>query len=139
MKGKFGLVDKSRALSHTIVLASVLLIACNSDGGGDSDGKGKFDDFAKAWARHGFSLEIDSTGIGKVIWRVYEACSENPIPPCDQYTGTDIIPGGQADIVFTSVEGTFISGEIRGSSDSTFLPNGPVTLALLPYDRALLS
>lgn len=95
--------------------------------------------FAKEWGRHGLSLAIDGTGHGEGTWRVYQWCSANPTPPCDDMVGNMIQPGGLGAFIFYRVQGTTAYGAVIGSTDPDSLPLGAVTLTLQPFGMAQLT
>lgn len=97
-----------------------------------------FSAFAQRWKRHGMAVTIDSSGHGDASWRVYRWCSDDPVPPCDAQSGNQVINGGRATLIFARIEGSTAYGQVNNSSDSRALPDGPVSITLLPYDMARL-
>ena len=93
--------------------------------------------FAKQWDAHGFSLTVKPDGSAAASWRTYAVCGDDP-PPCDTFRGNEIISGGAATIRFMGAMGDTTDGTVTSSTAPDLLPRGPVTLALQPYDMAVL-
>ena len=96
-----------------------------------------FSPFAKQWGRHGFGMTVAISGEATATWRVYKWCSDDPTPPCDDMTDSEITSGGHATIVFDRVAGETAYGRVQGSTDEATL-SGSVSLTLQPYDMASL-
>jgi len=96
-----------------------------------------FSPFAKQWGRHGFGMTIAISGEATATWRVYKWCSDDPTPPCDDMTDSQITSGGRATIVFDRVVGETAYGWVQESTDELTL-SGNVSLTLQPYDMAVL-
>jgi hypothetical protein len=96
-----------------------------------------FSPFAKNWGRHGFGITVTTSGEATASWRVYKWCSDDPTPPCDDMTDSEIRDGGYATLIFDSVSGSAAYGTVLDTNDPELL-SGQVTLTLQPYDMALL-
>lgn len=96
-----------------------------------------FSPFAKDWGRHGFGMTVTVSGEATATWRVYKWCSDDPTPPCDDMTDSEITSGGRAAVVFDRVVGETAYGRVQGSTDEAAL-SGNVSLTLQPYDMASL-
>lgn len=83
------------------------------------------------WSAHTLGLTVDSRGTGRMSWRTYRTCGEDP-PPCDTFEGNTIRVGGQATIRLTTTGPTTASGRVVTSSDPADLPLGPVRLRFDP-------
>ncbi len=93
--------------------------------------------FAKQWDAHGFTLRVRADGSATASWRTYAMCGDDP-PPCDTFSGNEIINGGNATIRFMQANGDTTDGTVTTSTAPDLLARGPVTLALQPYDTAVL-
>lgn len=100
-----------------------------------------FTAFAGPWVRHGFSLPVAEDGQGRAAWRVYRWCHLENVSPCDAIDEASgvIVSGGQATIVFRSIEWPVTFGEVLETTQPEMLAPGPVTLTLLPYGMAPLT
>jgi hypothetical protein len=96
-----------------------------------------FSPFAEQWGRHGFGITVTASGEATATWRVYKWCSDDPTPPCDDMTDSEIVNGGHATIIFDRVVGETAYGLVRDSTDELTL-SGSVALTLQPYDMASL-
>jgi hypothetical protein len=94
--------------------------------------------FARAWSRHGMTLNLDQAGHGELTWRIYRWCQDDPAPPCDRLQNNVIDPGGGAAIAFTRVDGRTAYGVVIGSADIDTLDIGPVSLTLRDDGTAAL-
>jgi len=93
--------------------------------------------FAGEWSVHVTLLTIDASGYGILNWRTYSTCGESP-PPCDIFSGNDIIDGGNATISLTAVGPNSASGEVLTTTVPHDIPLGPFT-AHLDATKDLLS
>jgi hypothetical protein len=96
-----------------------------------------FGPFAEDWGRHGFGMTVTMNGEATATWRVYKWCSDDPTPPCDDMTDSEITSGGHATIVFDRVAGETAYGWVQESTDEATL-SGNVSLTLQAYDMASL-
>jgi hypothetical protein len=96
-----------------------------------------FSPFAKNWGRHGFGMTVTASGEATASWRVYKWCSDDPTPPCDDMTDSEIHNGGQATLIFDSASDSAAYGTVLETNDPDLL-SGQVILTLQPYDMALL-
>ena len=96
-----------------------------------------FSPFAKQWARHGFGMTVTISGEATATWRVYKWCSDDPTPPCDDITDSQITSGGRATIVFDRVVGETAYGWVKESTEEAML-SGNVSLTLQAYGMASL-
>jgi hypothetical protein len=96
-----------------------------------------FSPFAKNWGRHGFGMTVTASGEATASWRVYKWCSDDPIPPCDEMTDSEIHSGGHATLVFDRVVGETAYGRVLETNEPELL-SAQVSLTLQPYDMALL-
>jgi hypothetical protein len=83
------------------------------------------------WTAHTLVLTIDKLGTGRVRWRTYRTCGEDPTP-CDTFKGDTIIDGGRATIRLAARGPTTASGRVVSSTDPADLPLGSVTLRFDP-------
>jgi hypothetical protein len=98
-----------------------------------------FGAFAKGWWRHGFNLDVKSSGVGEASWRTYRWCNVDPRPPCDRTEGNQIVSGGRASIVMFRVDGASAYGQVVSTNDPAVVSLGSISLTLLPYGMAQLS
>jgi hypothetical protein len=96
-----------------------------------------FSPFAKGWGRHGFGITVTTSGEATASWRVYKWCSDDPTPPCDDMTDSEIQSGGSATLIFDSVVGETAYGRVLETNDPDLL-SAQVSLTLQPYDMAVL-
>ena len=97
--------------------------------------KGSARSFMGRWRLHSTVLFIDASGYGILNWRTYATCGQQA-PPCDIFSGNDIVDGGFA--AFTiSASGDTASGRVLTSSVPAQVPLGPFT-ARLDQERDLL-
>jgi hypothetical protein len=82
-------------------------------------------------------MTVTASGEATASWRVYKWCSDDPTPPCDDMTDSEIHDGGHATLIFDSVSGSTAYGQVLETNDPGLL-SGDVTLTLQPYDMALL-
>jgi hypothetical protein len=95
--------------------------------------------FSRPWGAHGRGLTLDATGHGSLHWRTYQWCKDDPRPPCDSIAPSgQIIYGGNAIVVLTTVEGSTAYGHISSSTDPRAWPVGPFQITVLPYDMVRL-
>ena len=105
--------------------------------------------FAGTWSVHTFSLRVRADGRGSFLWPTHVACGSAPFGgyrPCDRVVHTvmgpdgrpvivdEIIDGGRATLVLTSVRFTRARGVIEGSTQPSVVPNGPVSLTSAQHD-----
>lgn len=76
-------------------------------------------DFAGAWGRHGFSMNVNADGTATATWRTYDDTPANP--------------KGKAAIQFDHADYRTLSGTVLSSSDRQLLPLGPVQLTEYDY------
>jgi hypothetical protein len=95
--------------------------------------------FAGFWYQHGAAVTVKRDGTGNAVWRVYKWCQDDPTPPCDgiQQNGgeTDIVDGGHAQFRVVAVNRYEATFEVTGSTEPTFIPNGPVQFVLHKHDE----
>ena len=96
-----------------------------------------FSPFAKNWGRHGFGMTVTASGEATASWRVYKWCSDDPTPPCDEMTDSEIHSGGHATLVFDRVVGETAYGRVLETNEPDLL-SAQVSLTLQPYDMAVL-
>jgi len=96
-----------------------------------------FSPFLGSWGRHGFGIAVTASGEATATWRVYKWCSDDPTPPCDDMTDSEITSGGRATIVFDRVAGETAYGWVEESTEEEVL-SGRIALTLQPYGMALL-
>jgi hypothetical protein len=82
-------------------------------------------------------MTVSTSGEAAAAWRVYKWCSDDPTPPCDDMTDSEIVNGGRATIVFDRVVDDTAYGRVQGSTDEATL-SGNVSLTLQAYDMASL-
>lgn len=102
---------------------------------GDTD----FGAVSGEWSRRGFDLTINADGSGTASWRTYRWCADDPTPGCDSMDGDRIVPGGQATLVFSRVDGTTARGRVAASNDERTLSLGPASFLVLEFGIAVLS
>ena len=85
--------------------------------------------FAGTWSGHGRQLNVDGTGLGRLTWRTYTTCGQDP-PPCDTTIGNEIFDGGDATVFLTSLSAASASGRVVSSNAPDLFPVGPVTVRL---------
>jgi len=96
-----------------------------------------FSPFAENWGRHGFGMTVTASGEATASWRVYKWCSDDPTPPCDDMTDSEIHNGGHATLVFDRVVGDTAYGRVLETNEPDLL-SAQVSLTLQPYDMAVL-
>ena len=96
-----------------------------------------FSAFAGDWGRHGFGMTVSASGEATATWRIYKWCSDDPTPPCDDMTDSEITSGGRATIVFDRVVGETAYGWVQDSTEEAVL-SGNVSLTLEDYGMASL-
>jgi len=96
-----------------------------------------FSPFAQGWGRHGFGMTVTASGEATASWRVYKWCSDDPTPPCDDMTDSEIHDGGHATLLFDRIVGETAYGRVLETNDPSLL-SADVSLTLQPYDMALL-
>jgi hypothetical protein len=82
-------------------------------------------------------MTVTISGEAMATWRVYKWCSDDPTPPCDDMTDSEIISGGRATVVFDRVVGETAYGWVKESTEEAML-SGNVSLTLQAYDMASL-
>ena len=85
--------------------------------------------FAAYWRLHVWSLAIDHSGYGIMSWRTDATCGQDP-PPCDIFSGNQIVDGGHATLSLTSVGPSVASGRVLTTTAPADVPLGPFTLRL---------
>lgn len=101
--------------------------------------------FVGTWRAHHGVVVIEPSGQGEAQWRIYQWCSEDPTPPCDDVRGDEIISGGRARFTITAVEGDRAAGVVTESTDhrppgpDPSLRVGPVTFTLGEHDDLEIS
>jgi hypothetical protein len=96
-----------------------------------------FSSFVGDWGRHGFGMTISASGEATATWRIYKWCSDDPTPPCDEMTDSNIVNGGRATVVFDRVVGETAYGWVQDSTEEAVL-SGNVSLTLEDYGMASL-
>jgi len=96
-----------------------------------------FSPFAEGWGRHGFGMTVTASGEATASWRVYKWCSDDPTPPCDEMTDSEIHSGGHATLIFDRVVGETAYGRVLETNEPDLL-SAQVSLTLQPYDMAVL-
>ena len=97
-----------------------------------------FTSFVGDWGRHGFGMTISASGEATATWRIYKWCSDDPTPPCDEMTDSNIVSGGRATVVFDRVVGQTAYGWVQESTEVVVL-SGNVSLTLQDYGMASLA
>jgi hypothetical protein len=97
-----------------------------------------FSSFVGDWGRHGFGIMVSASGEASATWRIYKWCSDDPTPPCDDMTDSNIVNGGRATIVFDRVVGETAYGWVQESTEEPVL-SGNVSLTLQDYGMASLA
>jgi hypothetical protein len=82
-------------------------------------------------------MTITASGEATATWRVYKWCSDDPTPPCDDMTDSEITSGGRATLVFDRVVGGTAYGWVQDSTEEAML-SGNVSLTLEDYGMASL-
>lgn len=142
-----GRIMVAMALGAALQLAALIWQAPGSTGANAGFEAGPF---AGTWHVHTYYLRMNADGIGKASWPIHVGCGTGPAegpPPCDKLVPAtivgpggvvahvqDIIDGGRADVILTSVLGLTAHGVIDHSTDQTTLPNGPVTFRISSQD-----
>jgi hypothetical protein len=89
--------------------------------------------FAGNWSVHTSSLTIRSDGHGSIVYPFDVRCGTgvgtSPFP-CDTWEGNQILPGGHAEIVLTTVGRTTATGRITGSNDQAIVPDVNIALRI---------
>jgi hypothetical protein len=100
--------------------------------------------FSGVWEQDGFRLSVRQDGPATATWRTYQWCSPHTLGPCDTLREDGLVPGGSAEMVFTTVEAGTARGEIFYSVEEAVgatwaqLGTGPVSLTLLAHGMAEL-
>lgn len=118
--------------------------ATSASGSGAAGSAQLLSRFAGTFAGHGRSLTITPAGAGRITYRVYKWCSDDPTPPCDQMRGNDIIPGGHVTFALRSayVAGgpTVVGvGSLLTSTDPAMPAGTPLTARRTRYVVSLSS
>jgi hypothetical protein len=96
--------------------------------------------FAGRWSGHGRALTV-TVGTGKITYRIYKWCSDDPTPPCDEMQNNEIIDGGLITFVLRSAyaagTATVAEGEVTSSTDPTLLSGQPLTARVQGYVLSL--
>jgi hypothetical protein len=97
--------------------------------------------FAGTWGGHGRALVFGTTGVGKVSYRSYVWCSDNPNPPCDSIKNNQIVAGGKITVTLTSASpqgSAYVgTGSITSSNDPQHAVNTAVTATVSGYNLTL--
>jgi hypothetical protein len=91
------------------------------------------------WAHHGFGISIDPSGLASMTWRTYRVCGTDP-PPCDTFSGNEIIDGGHATVVLRSTSSTTAAGRVITTTDPATMAIGPISVRVDPvHDKLFVS
>jgi hypothetical protein len=82
-------------------------------------------------------MTVSASGEATATWRIYKWCSDDPTPPCDDMTDSEITSGGHATIIFDRVVGGTAYGWVQNSTEEAML-SGNVSLTLEDYGMASL-
>lgn len=85
--------------------------------------------FAAFWRLHTTALVIDRSGYGIMSWRTHATCGQDP-PPCDIFSGNEIIDGGNATLSLTRTGPSVASGRVLTTTAPDDVPLGPFTARL---------
>lgn len=151
---------RRRRRQFVLILAAVIVAACSygavslfGPSSGTNSGTTGFvraGVFASTWRVHTTELTINSDGRGVVQWPIHVTCGTGPgmgPPPCDRLVPAtiagpqgnvlhvnEIIDGGHADVLLTSVNSKFAEGRIEHSTVQSTLPDGPATFRVSKAD-----
>ena len=92
--------------------------------------------FDGSWYGHGRAMKV-ITDQGKISYRIYKWCGDDPTPPCDEMQGTEIIDGGvitfRLDTAYSAGSATVAEGLVESSTDPRLLPGHPLTARVQSY------
>jgi len=88
--------------------------------------------FVASWYWHGSIVQVRSDGTGTASWRIYSWCGDDPTPPCDSTVGNEIIDGGHAVFLLTTVQGVTALGRVVYASYGSKIPVGYLRLTSCP-------
>jgi hypothetical protein len=95
-----------------------------------------------AWGGHGRGISIDHHGRGRISYRVYKWCSDDPTPPCDAMIGNEITDGGN--VAFTiaptsSTQNSAIARVVSSTDPATAAAGEHFQITRMPDDLLSLS
>jgi hypothetical protein len=84
---------------------------------------------------------MNADGTGVIMYRAYKWCSADPIPPCDEMQGNNIIDGGRItlhfDTAYSAGAAVIAQGAITSSTDTSLTPGSRLTARKFGYIVAL--
>jgi hypothetical protein len=98
--------------------------------------------FQGQWFGHGRGLTFSPSGQGRITYRIYTFCRDDPTPPCDELQGNKIIDGGRIVLVlrtaFAAGKAVIAEGTVVSSTDTTMHAGDSVIARLHAYLLTLL-
>jgi hypothetical protein len=87
--------------------------------------------FTGQWSGHDSYIAVKADGRFTLSMRTFRTCGQEP-PPCDTFSGNEILDGSVATGQITAVSGEAASAVVTHTTDQALTPTGDITLTLDP-------